>query len=149
MSDNNIKVIDLDGGEAADKKGNNNNKEPIEVPKEFPAGKDFPSSDEEESDEQETDLSLVESNEDETASDDDSNDDDSDSDSDMSGGSAASDDTETLLASDPLYYVMSRFLLTNDGTSIATIMSDISVSLKKIAKALRGIQGGLDGRAGK
>jgi hypothetical protein len=44
--------------------------------------------------------------------------------------------TTELLASDPLYFVLSRFFITEDGKSLVTVMNDINNKLGKITKIL-------------
>ena len=67
----------------------------------------------------------------------------SDSEETQSGGSKlVPEDSDTdcstteLLAADPLYFVLSRFFVTEDGKSIVTVMNDINTKLGKIAKLL-------------
>ena len=50
----------------------------------------------------------------------------------ITGMSEAS--TTELLGGDPLFLVLSQFFMTNSGRSIADILDDISVSLRKLAK---------------
>lgn len=45
--------------------------------------------------------------------------------------------TTELLAADPLYFVLSRFFITDDGKSIVKVLDEINHKLGKIAKALK------------
>lgn len=45
--------------------------------------------------------------------------------------------TTELLAADPLYFVLSRFFMTEDGKSIVTVLNQINETLGKIAKNMK------------
>ena len=54
----------------------------------------------------------------------------------MSGGGSDCSTTE-LLAADPLYFVLSKVFMPSDGTSLGSVLEDISHSLKAIAKQMK------------
>lgn len=132
----NVKVIDLDGDsseesdlESVQGLNSGKNKTPVnsQVDDNESMITDTDESDEDSSDESEAEPMKVGGVD--KVSDDDKNDSDSDSDSDVS--------TTELLASDPLYFVLSRFFNTNEGKSIVTVLDEINDKLGKIVKAMK------------
>lgn len=60
----------------------------------------------------------------------------SDGTSDSASDSTSTCSTSELLSADPLYFVMSRFLMNEDGQNIVHVLEKINNNLKKIAKSM-------------
>lgn len=80
--------------------------------------------------------SSSEREESETDSDKQSHKDDDTSSSETSDDDSSQCSTTELLAADPLYFVLSRFMMTKDGKNIADVLDEINHSLRKISKKL-------------
>lgn len=108
---NNVKVIHLDGQEFSMESGSDSDIETVDINKEqnkvgnaVAAGNAAPAT---------------------TPADDDAA-------SDTSDGSDSTASTAQLLASDPLYYILSRLFMTPGGKNLATILDEINVKLEKL-----------------
>jgi len=114
QKEENIKIIKLDGGESSD----DSDMEPLSDAKKVTELAKDSESEFEDSETEETSEEVEESEVNESS--------EEDNESDCS--------TTELLAADPLYFVLSRFFISEDGKNIATILQDIDSKLGELVK---------------
>ena len=115
---NNVKVIHLDGQEFSMESGSDSDIETIDINKEQnKVGNAAPAA---------APAATPADDDDDAASDT----------SDGSDSTASTASTAQLLASDPLYYILSRLFMTPGGKNLATILDEINVKLEKLEKLM-------------